>query len=797
MASLVHGTFRPGACCAGWQWRDLEVIGAWFSLVKCFLGIGLLTMPFAFAIAGWLEGLIFVILIVVVERVSFHMILDSSRIGHYVMRPLWGKKAAARPSRRHGHPVLVQEQFSTFPELASAVGGATGFWLVMVLLSLAQLGALVSYTLFLASNVQTLFPSLSHLAAVGVVTLAVFPLVLPVKMSSLNPASVIGISSLVLSLAIFFSRCASSGSHADDPAWVRSTDLASNATHVEGMFRFLGIAVFAAEGVAQILPVRASLKAYLAEAHAKNGLPVEGRGSGWDPVDGDAAGAAPADAADTGSVESSLLADTAGAGGQGAPLSRGAGDGAGTAAGSQAASGESYADDDVGLLRCIDGDMDVRACGPAGSGGAGPAAGDGGADSSGGEGVARRRTAAGAGAANGGGGGGGGATSVQDDVDDDASVQTELNRAARSHVHRGAMADAKDAASPVARSKAEAAALARYPHHSPRWYGTKLRWAHRLAEAEETMWCMSDSVLVVAGAALVVVGVLGWQCMGPGTPAIITKALDNSPAGVVTRALLVVNILCTYPLALFPVVEVADLTGPGNVPEGRAPGAMAAGGEGGEQGADEAGDAAAESEDSDVDDTAAGPGAALTHRRGTSAAPRPTAEEVEALTGEAPPAEGVCGACFRRGGCMEGWTAWGVLFRLAAVLLASGLALLVREVSLVLSLVGWVCLGGLSFVVPPILRLQVDAVHRQAYARFTKRHPRYRFRATKDSVVVMGQTAEMDSKGRARVGVPPLSSCERNFLWVFFVVGTGLCLAGAVLSLVEHARSGGGDAVHA
>lgn len=724
------------------------------------------------------------VLIVAVERVSFHMILDSSRIGHYVMRPLWGKKAEARPSRRHGHPVLVQEQFSTFPELASAVGGATGFWLVMVLLALAQLGALVSYTLFLASNVQTLLPSLSHLAAVGVVSIAVFPLVLPVKMSSLNAASVIGISSLALSLLIFFSRCASSSSHADDPAWVKSTDLTTNATHVEGMFRFLGIAVFAAEGVAQILPVRASLKAYLAEAHEKNGLPVDGRGSGWDPVDGDAADEAAADAADTGSVESSLLADSTVAGGQGAPLSRGAGGGAGTATGSVAVSGGGYADDDVGLLRCIDGDMDVRACGPGGDTGSVEG---GGADSSGGEGVARRRPTAAAGTAN----GGEGASVADGGADDDASVHTELDRAVRSNVHRGGLADAKDAR-PVATTKAEAAALARYPHHSPRWYGTKLRWAHRLAEAEETMWCMSDSVLVVAGAALVVVGILGWQCMGPSTPAIITKALDNSPAGVITRALLVVNILCTYPLALFPVVEVADLTGPGKVPEGRAPGAMAAGGEGGELGAEEG----EEEENSDVDDAAAGPGASLSHRRGKSAGPPPTPEEMEALTGEAPRAQGACGACFRQGGCMEGWTAWGVLFRLAAVLLASGLALLVREVSLVLSLVGWVCLGGLSFVVPPILRLQVDAVHRKAYARFIKRHPRYRFRPTKDSVVVMGQTAEMDSKGRARVGVPPLSTCERNFLWVFFFVGTGLCAAGAVLSLVEHARSGGGDAVH-
>ena len=278
-------------------------------------------------------------------------------------------------------------------------------------------------------------------------------------------------------------------------------------------------------------------------------------------------------------------------------------------------------------------------------------------------------------------------------------------------------------------------------------------------------------MLVVAGVALVLVGVLGWQCMGPNTPAIITRALDGSAMGVTARALLVLYIVCTYPLAMFPAVEAAEAART----ERKAP-------------------ALRPEAPRDVTTGAA-----------TAAAPVPAAgaaDTTSAEPDESAPEDGVervpgcCDGALGRGGALEGWTVWGVLLRVGAVGLASGIALGVQDMSIVLALVGWVCLGGLSFIVPPVFRLQVDAAHRRAWERFTARHPTYRYRDGKDAAIVLGQTAEVDGEGRARVGVPPMSAWERRGHWAFLVVGALLCLGGAALTVVEHVRSGGKDAVH-
>jgi amino acid permease len=631
----------------------------WFNTIKAFIGIGLLTFPFAFALAGWLEAAIATAIIIWYERTGFRMILDTARIGHFVMRPPWITGGKSKADREERHQVLVREHFSTYPDLGTLVGGRPGFWLVMAFLVLSQMGATVGYVVFLSSNIREIVPSMSSAGAVFLASACVFPLVLPTRLDSLAPVALTGMLTLLAALTLFSVRCGMTvGSHGDDKAWAEATDVWSNTAHLGATFRFLGIALFAAEGVTQILPVRASLLQHMAPQVPGDVAP----GSGWDPL-------GKTDVTDLTSSSSpppppvpadmdekvSLPTD---------PDEK-----------TEVRGTETEADEEVGLLACMESDRDVFGAEDA-------------------EDMTRMRERAGA---------------MEEDREAESVANTLDTERHFEHRHIIHQHHQGKAVHQVWLSRA----ADRYPHQLSKWYSVKLRRGHRLAEGEETLWCISDSVLVTVLVFLIVVGFVGWQCLGPNTPSIITRALDSSPLGLAIRALLVVYISCTYPIALFPVLEAIELS-------------------------------------------------------------TPVSTETD---------------WFRKQWSIStkdgSWTIAGVLVRLFFVTLSALVALLVTQFALAMSLVGWICLGGLSFIIPPVLRLHVDARHRQAYVRYLKRHPKYHHRPTKDQAVLLAQTAEVGDDGLPRVGVPPMTPLERRMHWVYLIVGFVFCVAGAAMAVWE------------
>jgi hypothetical protein len=735
------------------------------------------------------EATVFTLLIVGVERMGFLMILDSARIGHYVVRPPWLPKPsddedadaapAGRVRSRLRHQVLHPEHFTTFPELGAVVGGTAGYWLVMAFLVLAQLGAAVSYTLFLSSNARALVPGLSHPMAVGVITLTVIPLMLPTKLSSLGPVSMLGISCLVLGLALFAARCANQPSHEGEAAWDKATDLAANSTHLDALFRFLGIALFAAEGVAQILPVRASIMQHMVEPGMEDHPVSESRGSGWDPLGLPPthlrADAAAFDAARGMMDAASDLTDVSRPAARAAAASAAA---AGRASSAHDADLDAEGDvemdvDDGNLLSCLPGDFDwtgstdaqarletrygarrargmlalqreqqqqqqqQRGRGGAEDGHASERDEDPSVTGGGDEGTSLM------GGRRGGAGGGDGRSMASGETV--SRWHVALRRQGDEDGKRGAGGQAVLSEAELERRHWRH----RHPHHRTAWYAAKIRRAAVLAEAEETVWCLSDTVLATAAVSLVTVGLIGWQCLGPDTPSIVTRVLDNTPLSATIRVFLVVYILCTYPIAMFPVVEAADIARVAPPHQGK-PKATVAG----------------------------DPPIAAASARSPAAA--------GASAGVAGAGADAGGGSTRSEARNDGLTGFGLGVRLTLVLVASGLALLFEHFSLVLALVGWVCLGGLSFTVPPILRLHVDALHRQAYARYLRRHPHSVDQPNKDQVILLGQVSEVDSRGQPRVGVPPMTPLQRRLHWLFLIVGTGGWILGATLAVVEH-----------
>lgn len=220
---------------------------AYFFLLKSFLGLGCLAFPFAFSIVGTTPAIIMTIVIVLLIRYSMHQLIY---VDDLMLRKRSGTAAMYR----------------TFPTIAlqafESISGLTGKILenlTLAILVFGQLGTCTSYLMFLSSNVQALalrlfLIDLSHSFSIFLVLPLLTPLILVRDIRTLHPASVAGMIAFALGVAALFMQCNNS----------KDVNLIDSSRNLrlfkpEGLFRFIGIALFAAEGITALPSAKSAL----------------------------------------------------------------------------------------------------------------------------------------------------------------------------------------------------------------------------------------------------------------------------------------------------------------------------------------------------------------------------------------------------------------------------------------------------------------------------------------------------------------------------------------------------------
>jgi amino acid permease len=225
---------------------------AYFFLLKSFLGLGCLAFPFAFSIVGTTPAFFLTIVIVLLIRYSMHQLIY---VDDLMIRKRVGGGTSASSSKR------------TFPTIAlqafESVSGLSGKFLesfTLATLVFGQIGTCTSYLMFLSSNAQSLASrltstELTHSFSVFLVLPLLTPLILVRDIRTLHPASVAGMVAFALGVACLFSvQC----NNSKETNWVDS----SRNLHLfkpEGLFRFIGIALFAAEGITALPSAKSAL----------------------------------------------------------------------------------------------------------------------------------------------------------------------------------------------------------------------------------------------------------------------------------------------------------------------------------------------------------------------------------------------------------------------------------------------------------------------------------------------------------------------------------------------------------
>jgi amino acid permease len=296
---------------------------AYFNLLKSFLGVGLLTFPYGFSIVGLGPALLLTLLVTLLVRVSMVLLIRTEDL---LAR---GKSGAAAGGQQASASASAAAQ-RTFPGIVAAALGAVATspstsaasrfksaaavllpvlrLLTYAVIVLGQLGTCVGYLTFTAANVQILLGGAETSVCVAAACAVLVPVVLVRSMRSLYPVSVLGLGALVVGVAAVGIVCAGgsgagaeAGGEGTSPSPSSSSPFSPSspsssflplspsgqpfwAFSPSGLWRFLGIALFAAEGIVSIPSVMASIGG----GEGASGVVGGGVGAGKDD-DGDGA----------------------------------------------------------------------------------------------------------------------------------------------------------------------------------------------------------------------------------------------------------------------------------------------------------------------------------------------------------------------------------------------------------------------------------------------------------------------------------------------------------------------------
>jgi solute carrier family 36 (proton-coupled amino acid transporter) len=210
---------------------DASASKTFFTLLKAFIGTGIMFLPKAFQNGGMLFSLVSLVTVSVVSMVAFHLLLKCRE--------------------RYG---------GSYGELGEAIGGSKMRAIILASITLSQLGFVCSGIIFVADNLMSFANAVSNgsnpLSAKSLIALqlvVLVPLAMIRNISKLGPAAMLADVFILLGLTyIWYFDIASIAKHG-----IADSTVLFNSDHYT---LTIGACIFTFEGIGLILPIQSSMK---------------------------------------------------------------------------------------------------------------------------------------------------------------------------------------------------------------------------------------------------------------------------------------------------------------------------------------------------------------------------------------------------------------------------------------------------------------------------------------------------------------------------------------------------------
>ncbi len=247
---------------------------------KCIIGSGILSLPYAFAEAGWLVGAIGLVAMSLLGYLTMQRIIACVHLTRRRLRRHKGssfgrygslEQQTVRPPGWKPSPSvedeLVEQTLQADPDLdnigfaqvAGVCYGTSGRRLVDCVLVFAQLGCGTAFLSLVLTSVQAVFDSYDLHLKLGVVACGVFPIVLllalPRTTTYLAPAAHVGNLTLLICVGtLLYYGSTAADSHFE---WTKETltTLPAYSGSLHGVLIFVGICAFSFAAHAEIVAV--------------------------------------------------------------------------------------------------------------------------------------------------------------------------------------------------------------------------------------------------------------------------------------------------------------------------------------------------------------------------------------------------------------------------------------------------------------------------------------------------------------------------------------------------------------
>ena len=210
---------------------DAGVSRSFFTLLKAFIGTGIMFLPKAFNNGGILFSSITLLIVAMLSTLAFHLLLQCRK--------------------RYG---------GGYGELGEAIGGPKFRRVILASITLSQLGFVCAGTIFIAENLKSFLEAasngnspLSTNLLIGMQLVLLIPLALIRNISKLGPAAMVADVFILIGLVYIW--------------WYDISTIAANGLNKtvvlfnpEHFTLTIGSAIFTFEGIGLVLPIQSSMK---------------------------------------------------------------------------------------------------------------------------------------------------------------------------------------------------------------------------------------------------------------------------------------------------------------------------------------------------------------------------------------------------------------------------------------------------------------------------------------------------------------------------------------------------------
>eukprot|EP00033_Pygsuia_biforma_P004905 GCRY01005378.1.p1 GENE.GCRY01005378.1~~GCRY01005378.1.p1 ORF type:complete len:415 (+),score=-3.23 GCRY01005378.1:269-1513(+) len=228
---------------------------SFFNLVKGFVGSGIFGLPYAFQQAGVILGCLGIFIIAFISNYCMNLLVETRKklnSSNYLLSPELSDDEFNTSNQRknNSHDVPHSETMS-LSDIAYALFGSIGLYVVMGSLFLMQLGFCTAYVRFWGETLHSVYSDISMELWICLATPFLFLLSLVQTLKKLSFTSVFGLVSLFVGLLLIYFESFKK---------ISSETINVDYFDVNRAGTFFGIALYAFEAVGLILPIEAKYK---------------------------------------------------------------------------------------------------------------------------------------------------------------------------------------------------------------------------------------------------------------------------------------------------------------------------------------------------------------------------------------------------------------------------------------------------------------------------------------------------------------------------------------------------------